>query len=85
MPAVMQFPFALERRTAAAWSARLDLRVQRRDGRSVLAHNEHQGPLQVQKALYPEGPGICHVAVLHPPGGVAAGGTTWSKQPPCSS
>ena len=73
MPAVMQTPFALERRAAAAWSARLDLRVERRDGRSVLAHNEHQGPLQVQKALYPEGPGICHVAVLHPPGGVAAG------------
>ena len=27
----------------------------------------------MQKALYPEGPDICHVAVLHPPGGIAAG------------
>jgi len=73
MPAVMQTPIALEHRAATAWSARLNLRVERRGGRTVLAHNEHQGPLQVQKALYPEGPDICHVAVLHPPGGIAAG------------
>jgi urease accessory protein len=29
--------------------------------------------LQIQKALYPEGAGICHVTVLHPPGGIADG------------
>jgi urease accessory protein len=60
-------------RRSPAWDARLDLRFDCRDGRSVLAHNQHRGPLQVQKALYPEGPGVCHVAVLHPPGGIAAG------------
>jgi len=73
MPAVQANPVARGLGTATGWNARLDLRIERREGRSVLAHNEHQGPLQVQKALYPEGPDICHVAVLHPPGGIAAG------------
>jgi urease accessory protein len=38
-----------------------------------LAAKAHEGPLLIQKTLYPEGPEICHVAVLHPPGGIAAG------------
>jgi urease accessory protein len=71
--ALEQNPVLIDRRAAAGWSARLALRVEQREGRAVLAHNEHEGPLQVQKALYPEGPEVCHVAVLHPPGGIAAG------------
>jgi urease accessory protein len=55
------------------WQANLELSFQYRGARTVLAQNRHQGPLQVQKALYPEGPGTCHIAVLHPPGGIAAG------------
>ena len=55
------------------WHANLDLSFIHRDDRTLLAAKSHRGPLQVQKALYPDGPGICHVTVLHPPGGVAGG------------
>jgi urease accessory protein len=55
------------------WQASLELSFQYREPRTVLIRNQHRGPLQVQKALYPEGHGTCHVAVLHPPGGIAAG------------
>ncbi len=55
------------------WHATLDLSFAQSAGRTGLGFKAHQGPLQVQKALYPEGPRICHVTVLHPPGGIAAG------------
>jgi urease accessory protein len=58
---------------AANWQANLDLSFARREDRTLLASKSHRGPLQIQKSLYPEGPGICHVTVLHPPGGVAGG------------
>jgi urease accessory protein len=55
------------------WRARLTLRAERRGEVSVLAQREHEGPLRVQKALYPEGPEVCQVLVLHPPAGIAGG------------
>jgi urease accessory protein len=51
---------------------RVELRYTAVAGRTR-AHDLHQGPLRVLQALYPEGPGICHHVLVHPPGGVVAG------------
>ncbi|MBL8434400.1 MAG: urease accessory protein UreD [Zoogloea sp.] len=59
--------------TAPAWHAELHLRFTRAGARSVLRDNRHQGPLRVQKALYPEGEAVCQAIVLHPPSGIAGG------------
>ena len=56
-----------------AWQASLDLKVEQRAGRNVLAQNLHKGPLRVQKALYPEGDAVCQILMLHPPAGIAGG------------
>lgn len=58
------------------WTANLALAFScQPSGRSALTHNAHTGPLLVQKALYPEGPAICHATILHPPSGIAGGDT----------
>jgi urease accessory protein len=49
----------------------LDYRVDR-EGRCLL-HDRHDGPLRVLKSLYPEGDGICHSVLVHPPGGLVGG------------
>jgi len=54
------------------WQAHLALEFTSREAVTVLSGNRHTGPLRVQRPLYPEG-GVCHVCLLHPPGGVVGG------------
>ncbi len=55
------------------WLADLQLKFVCHEGRTFLAKKQHSGPLVIQKTLYPEGGGICHGIIIHPPGGVAGG------------
>ena len=56
------------------WHAHLQLDYTH-DGHGTGAHDRHEGPLRVLQRLYPEGPGICHHVLVHPPGGIVGGDT----------
>ncbi len=54
------------------WNARLSLNYTLEGGRTV-ARFEHDGPLRILQSLYPEGGGVCHNVLVHPPGGLVGG------------
>ena len=55
-----------------SWHAHLTLNY-RFDAERTLVHDRHHGPLRVLASLYPEGPGVCHNVLVHPPGGIVGG------------
>lgn len=54
------------------WKAKLALGFACKNNKTILNHREHYGPLVVQRPFYPEG-AVCHVYLIHPPGGVVGG------------
>ena len=58
---------------AASWKASLSLAFCNDNHKTVLAEKRSDGPLVVQKPLYPDGPERCHAIIVHPPGGIAGG------------
>jgi len=59
-----------------AWHARLALQYERlgaADAPRTVARFLHEGPLRILQSLHPEGPGICHNVLVHPPSGLVAG------------
>jgi urease accessory protein len=65
----------LFRPLSPSWLAKLSLSYERTAIGTVLTKSLHEGPLRVQKALYPEGDDICHTVIIHPPAGIAGGDT----------
>ncbi|MGB5281140.1 MAG: urease accessory protein UreD, partial [Arenicellales bacterium] len=70
--ATMQSSVSPQSKHADGWQAMLELNLQKINGKTCLIPQQRLGPLTVQRPFYPEGE-VCHVYVLHPPGGVVGG------------
>jgi len=69
MCAVFESPDA----ATAGWHAELMLGFARQGERTALVERRVCMPLAIQRPFYPEGPRVCHVLLLHPPGGLVGG------------
>jgi urease accessory protein len=58
--------------SGTGWQASLNLSFANRFNKTLLVQRKHSGPLTVQRPFYPEGD-VCHVYLLHPPGGIVGG------------
>ena len=54
------------------WQGSLALRYRSEAGRTRVL-DRHDGPLRVLKSFHPEGAGVCHSVLVHPPGGIVGG------------
>ena len=61
-----------QNKQASGWCGEIDIHFKKRPDKTVMQSVKHIGPLRVQRPFYPEGD-ICHVYLLHPPGGVVGG------------
>lgn len=66
-------PDALAPKKAATWHGRLELGFARQDQCTQLVNRLVCMPLALQRPFYPEGPQVCHILLLHPPGGLVGG------------
>jgi urease accessory protein len=58
--------------TESSWRGALALDFAAIGTRTYVARRRHEGPFTIQRPFHP-GDGACHVYLLHPPGGLAAG------------
>jgi len=54
------------------WRGELTLKLAATPRGTVVQERRHEGPFCIQRPFYP-GDGVCHVYLLHPPGGLAGG------------
>ena len=66
VPASETVPRISGTKQASPCQATLSLGFANDAGTTRLIERSHFGPLRVQKALYPEGPAVCHAIVVHP-------------------
>ncbi len=56
-----------------SWQASLRLRFVREGARTLARERIHSGPLRLLKTHYPEGDGVAHAVIVHPPAGIVSG------------